>query len=144
MSPGATRSDHHGIGHAGLTDEIDDDGVDRFVVTKRCFDEMLEIVVRRFGSRLGTYDDDPPFIRLARQSHCLARDRLAKPPGVGSRYWRCDAGADGNTPKLVDLPGPTRLHPAPGPGEPHRLLQPDQLTQNKNTAHDRKRQWARG
>lgn len=74
MSPGATRSDHHGIGHAGLADEIDDDGVDRFVVTKRCFDEMLEIVVRRFGSRLGTYDDDPPFIRLAQQSHCLARD----------------------------------------------------------------------
>lgn len=57
MPSGAACGDHHGICHAGLAGEIDGDGVDRFVVVKRCFDEMLEIVVQRFGSRLGPYDD---------------------------------------------------------------------------------------
>lgn len=41
MSPGATRGNHHGIGHAGFSGEIDGNGVDRFIIKKRCFDEML-------------------------------------------------------------------------------------------------------
>lgn len=57
MSPGTARGDHHGIRHTGFSGEIDGDGVDRFVVAKRCFNELLEIVVQRFGSRLGPYDD---------------------------------------------------------------------------------------